>query len=68
MIDVGQGDSTLIVSPQGKNILIDGGGSSSYDVGKNILLPYLLGRGILKIDYIIVSHFDIDHVRTEFLA
>ena len=67
-IDVGQGDSTLIVSPQGKNILIDGGGSSSYDVGKNILLPYLLGRGILKIDYIIVSHFDTDHVRTEFLA
>lgn len=29
--------------------------------GKNTLLPYLLDRGIKKIDYIIVSHFDLDH-------
>ena len=62
MIDVGQGDSTLIVTPQGKNILIDGGGSESYDVGKNILLPYLLDRKVTKLDYVIISHFDTDHV------
>lgn len=61
-IDVGQGDSTLIVTPQGKNILIDGGGSESYDVGKNILLPYLLDRKVTKLDYVIISHFDTDHV------
>lgn len=55
-IDVGQGDSTLIITPKGKKILIDGG------EGKNeILLPYLLDRGINKIDYIIISHFDSDH-------
>ena len=62
-IDVGQGDSTLI-RVNNKNILIDGGGSSysnDYDVGKNILLPYLLDRGVNKIDYVIVSHFDSDH-------
>ena len=61
-IDVGQGDSCLIVIPNNKKILIDGGGSESYDVGKNTLIPYLLARRIKKIDYIIVSHFDTDHV------
>ena len=61
-IDVGQGDSTLIVTPQGKNILIDGGGNENYDVGKNILLPYLLDRKVTNLDYVIISHFDTDHV------
>lgn len=64
-IDVGQGDSTLIVTPNNKKILIDGGGSSSYDVGKNTLLPYLLDRKIKKIDYMLISHFDNDHVRAD---
>ena len=61
-IDVGQGDSCLIVTPHNKKILIDGGGSENYDVGKNTLIPYLLARKIKKIDYIIISHFDTDHV------
>lgn len=63
-IDVGQGDSSLICTPSGKNILIDGGGSrdsEKYDVGEKILLPYLLDRRIKKLDYIIISHFDADH-------
>lgn len=65
-IDVGQGDSTLISTPLGKKILIDGGGSennSTYDIGEKVLLPYLLNRGVTKLDYIIISHFDSDHVR-----
>lgn len=64
-IDVGQGDCTFIQTPNNKTILIDGGGSSfgTFDVGKNILVPYILDRGYTKIDYIIVSHFDSDHVR-----
>lgn len=63
-IDVGQGDSTLIVTPQNKTILIDGGGSvnSNFDVGKNTLLPYILDRGITKIDILVISHFDNDHI------
>ena len=61
-IDVGQGDSTLIVTPNDKKILIDGGGSSTYDVGRNTLIPYLLDRKIKKLDYVIISHFDEDHV------
>ena len=61
-IDVGQGDSTLIVTPNDKTILIDGGGSNTYDVGENILIPYLLDRKIKKIDYVISSHADQDHI------
>ena len=63
-IDVGQGDSTLILTPKGNSILIDGGGSEtgSFDVGEKILLPYLLDRGVTKIDYMMISHFDSDHV------
>jgi competence protein ComEC len=68
-IDVGQGDSCLIETPFDKTILIDGGGNifDQDAVGKNTLLPYLLDRGITKIDYIIVSHFDSDHVRRYFV-
>ena len=61
-VDVGQGDCTYIKTPEGKNILIDGGGSNSYDVGEKVLLPYLLKRGCIKVDVIIISHFDTDHV------
>ena len=62
-IDVGQGDSTLVITPTNKKILIDGGGSEtgSFDVGKSTLFPYLLDRGITSIDYICISHFDSDH-------
>ena len=63
-VDVGQGDCTFITTPKNKTILIDGGGSASdeYDVGKSTLLPYILDRGYKKIDYMIISHFDNDHV------
>lgn len=64
-IDVGQGDSTLI-RVNNKSILIDGGGSafeSKSDVGEMTLLPYLLDRGLISIDYVIVSHFDADHYK-----
>ena len=61
-IDVDQGDSCLIVTPNNKKILIDGGGSETFNVGKNTLMPYLLDRKITKIDYIFISHFDTDHV------
>ena len=64
-IDVGQGDSTLIITPENKKILVDGGGNEfgSFDVGENTLLPYLLNRKIKTLDYILISHFDSDHVK-----
>ena len=63
-IDVGQGDSMLVKSVRGKNILIDGGGSKDpdYDIGEKILVPYLLDRRIKTLDCVIISHFDEDHV------
>ena len=63
-VDVGQGDCTIIKTVKGKTMLIDGGGSDNneYDVGKNVVLPYLLNRKISKIDYMIISHFDSDHI------
>lgn len=62
-IDVGQGDCTLIKTESNKIILIDGGegNSEKYNQGENVVLPYLLDRGITKIDYIMISHFDSDH-------
>ena len=61
----GNGDSILIETPSRKKILIDGGGSEigSFDVGEQTLLPYLLDKGISKIDYIMFSHFDSDHCK-----
>ena len=61
-IDVGQGDSVLIETDSRTFILIDGGGSENYDVGENILLPYLLDRRVLNIDTIFSSHSDADHL------
>ena len=68
-IDVGQGDSMLIETPYHKKILIDGGGSmtpENYDIGEQILIPFLLAKKIKIIDYVLISHFDTDHVRTEY--
>ena len=56
------GDSTLIVTPQNKTILIDGGGKENYDTGEKVLIPFILNKRIIHIDYIIISHFDLDHV------
>ena len=64
-VDVGQGDCTLIKTPYNHFILIDGGGSENGkndNVGEKIVVPFLLNKHIKKIDYIIISHFDSDHV------
>ena len=62
---MGQGDCTLVITPNNKTILIDGGGSefSDFNVGKSILMPYLLDRQIAVIDYVIFSHMDLDHAQ-----
>ena len=60
-VDVGQGDCLHIKTPSGKNILIDGGGSLERDVGKEVLLPYLLRNRITSIDLVVVTHLHEDH-------
>lgn len=62
-LDVSQGDSALIITKERKKILIDGGGSESYDIGSNVLRPYLLKKKIKILDYIIISHMDTDHCK-----
>lgn len=59
-VDVGQGDC-LHIKAGGKNLLIDGGGSFNYNVGKSTLKPYLLKNGVTKIDMAIVTHLHTDH-------
>jgi DNA internalization-related competence protein ComEC/Rec2 len=65
-LDVGQGDSTLINTPGGKHILIDGGiGGGSFgseDQGKKTILPYLRSHGINRLDTVLETHPDYDHI------
>ncbi len=62
-LDVGQGDCTIVKTPEGNSILIDGGGieGSDYDVGGKVVMPYLLKNGIKSLDCAVVSHYHYDH-------
>ena len=64
-IDVGQGDSILIEFPKGKRMLIDGGGlyDDRFDTGKNVIAPFLWNKKIRKIDYLVLTHPDPDHLK-----
>lgn len=66
-LDVGQGDSILIVTPQGRALLIDAGGlprwmHSDFDIGEQVVSPYLWYRGIDHLDTIVISHPHADHL------
>lgn len=68
-IDVGQGDSLLVVFPQGETMVIDGGGllqygrqrRSSIDTGEDVVSPYLWSRDIRRIDILVATHAHEDH-------
>ncbi|MGE4518804.1 MAG: DNA internalization-related competence protein ComEC/Rec2 [Desulfobacteraceae bacterium] len=61
--DIGKGNSTLIVFPGGKTVLVDSGGfpGSDFDTGRYIIAPYLLKNKIKTIDVCISTHGDYDH-------
>ena len=65
VLDVGQGESLLIEFPNGETLVMDGGGfyKNRLDVGKRVVAPYLWNRGIRKIDYMVATHSDNDHIR-----
>ncbi|SMB92897.1 competence protein ComEC [Thermanaeromonas toyohensis ToBE] len=65
-LDVGQGDAIYIRTPAGKHVLIDGGGRPEEDMGKEVgekvVIPFLRHQGIRKLDVIISTHPDADHM------
>ncbi len=62
-LDVGQGDSAVIELPNGHTVLIDGGARyERFDVGRSIVAPFLWNRGIRRIDHVIGTHQQLDHV------
>ncbi len=66
-LDVGQGDCIYIKTPDEKHILIDGGGRSAshtgtFDVGEDVVVPFLLKNGVGHLDLVIMSHAHDDHI------
>lgn len=69
MLDIGQGDTFVIELPYRKGVFfIDAGATFDFEnfepketVYRNIIRPYLMGRGIQKIDTIFISHAHLDH-------
>jgi len=72
ILDVGQGDSLLVVTPKGKTLLIDGGGAFGgfagqqehfgSDPGEEAVSPYLWSRGFQKLDVVALTHAHQDHI------
>lgn len=69
-IDVGQGDSLLLITPDGKTLLVDGGGfgggpryaPQNFDIGEEVVSPVLWSRGIRRLDAVALSHAHSDHM------
>jgi competence protein ComEC len=76
-LDVGQGDSALLTMPDGTTVLVDGGGRPSFNqandddpvferdsrsIGESVVSEYLWSRGMDRVDYILATHADADHI------
>ena len=66
-LDVGEGDSALIRTYSGQTVLLDGGGSANPQVlssiGESVVIPFLLDKGISRLDAVIASHGHTDHIQ-----
>ncbi|MBR4411243.1 MAG: DNA internalization-related competence protein ComEC/Rec2 [Firmicutes bacterium] len=61
-VDVGQGDC-IHIKDGSRDVMIDGGGSWSYNIGKDTLKPYLLKNGAGNVDMAIATHLHMDHYK-----
>jgi competence protein ComEC len=61
-LDVGQGDGILVQFPTGQSLLVDAGGSATgFDIGTRVVRPALWSLGVRRLDWLAVTHGDIDH-------
>ena len=72
-IDVGQGDSIFVAAPDGTTMLVDAGGpvggvteaaeaTSRFDIGEEVVSPYLWSRRLRHVDVLVLSHAHSDHM------
>lgn len=64
VLDVGQGDATLVRFPAGQALLVDGGGvaGGGFDVGERVVRPALAALGIRRLTHVALTHGDPDHI------
>lgn len=62
-LDVGHSDAALIRTSAGDAVLIDGGDKSEVnDMGARVVLPFLRHHGVRRLDYVVATHADSDHI------
>lgn len=64
-VDVGQGDAALVRFPGGSTMLVDSGGltaDSNFDIGDRVVGPVLRQEGVRRLDTLVLTHGDADHV------
>jgi competence protein ComEC len=65
VLDVGQGDATIVRFPTGRTLLVDAGGlggKTRFDIGERVVAPALWHLGVRRLDVLALTHGDADHV------